>query len=110
MFDDLDLDLDTTPAEPSEDLLDIDLDEGIEYFTKSEAVADLINSQDPDLTYVSRDGIKWEAKSNADDDTKSDWTNIDGFQYLNEYSILEALENMIKVDASLVATITANLL
>lgn len=110
MFDDLDLDLDTAP-EPSFFLSDfIDLDEGIEYVTRAEAIADIITAQDPDLTYVSKDGVKWEAKSNADDITRSDWTNIEGFEYLNEYSILEALEIMVKADPSLVAKITENLL
>lgn len=108
MFD-LDLDLDTaTPCEDISDLLD-DLGD-VEYVSKSEAVKDLITSQDPDLTYVSRDGVKWECKSNSEDPKKSEWTNYNEYQFINAISILESLEQIMKTDKSLVSKITANLL
>ena len=114
MFDELDLDLDLdTVSEISDDtdLMDLCGTECVaEYVTKSEAIKDIINSQDPDLTYVSRDGIKWEAKSNSEDPAESDWTNYNEFYYLNGYSVLGALEEIFKKDSRLLDTIVSNLL
>ena len=107
MFDDLDVD--TAVENTEDDLLDLDLGD-VEYFTKTEAIADLISAQDPDLTYVSRDGVKWEARYNSEDPKKSEWTNHGDLQYLNEFSILESLEKMLKTDKSLIAKIASNLL
>lgn len=104
MFDDLDLDLDT--AEPSEDISDLldDLDD-VEYVTKAEAIADIINSQDPDLVYVSKDEVNWECKSKSEDPKKSEWTGHDNLFWLDEMSVLYAIEQLTKSDKKLMAKI-----
>ncbi|MGL6284736.1 MAG: hypothetical protein ACRC2J_20205 [Microcoleaceae cyanobacterium] len=46
-----------------------------EILTTEQAVLSIIESQDPDLVYVSTDETDWEARWKSDDPLKSDWTN-----------------------------------
>lgn len=115
MFDELDelddLDLDTVSTQqPSDDLLSLlDLDDDTDYVSKTEAVKELINEQDPDLVYVSKDGINWEMKYKSQDPKKSDWTGYNEYQWLDAESILGALEKMMKADSSLLNQIVAGI-
>lgn len=105
MFDDLDLDLGASATEVEDnisDLLDFDF---VEYVTKAEAVKDIIDSQDPDLVYVSKDEVKWECKSKSEDPKKTDWTGHNDLFWLDEMSVLVAIEQLTKNDKNLMAKI-----
>jgi len=70
----------------------------IELLTTQQAVLSIIQSQDPDLVYVSTDEIHWEARWKSQDPLKSDWTNHDDLYWLDEISILSAIESCINTN------------
>ncbi len=78
-----------------------------EILTTEQAVLSIIKSQDPDLVYISTDGIHWEHRWKHDDPRKSDWTNYDDLFCLDEISILTALESCIDQDTELLNDVTA---
>ena len=78
-----------------------------EILTTEQAVLSIIKSQDPDLVYISTDGINWEHRWKHDDPRKSDWTNYDDLLCLDEISILTALESCIDQDTELLNDVTA---
>jgi hypothetical protein len=67
-----------------------------EIFTTEQAVLSIIKSQDPDLVYVSTDEIHWEVRWKSEDPLKSDWTNHHDLFWLDEISILSAVESCIE--------------
>lgn len=113
MFDlDLDLDLDTVTATESDDLEGFDLDdllEDSECVTKTEAIKTLIEDQDPDLVYISKDGVNWFFKWKSQDPKKSGWTGYDKYSWLDAESILGALEKMMKADSNLLNRVVGNI-
>ena len=77
-----------------------------EYITKIEAIKNLIESQDPDLVYVSVDEIHWTDKLKSQDTTGSAWTNHPDYEFwLDEFSILRGLEKAIQNNPALLAQI-----
>lgn len=70
----------------------------IELLTTQQAVLSIIQSQDPDLVYVSTDEIHWEARWKSQDPLKSDWTNHHDLFWLDEISILGAIESCINTN------------
>ena len=79
-----------------------------EILTTEQAVISIIKSQDPDLVYISTDGIHWEHRWKHDDPRKSDWTNYDDLFCLDEISILSAIEICLDEDNELLNDITAH--
>jgi|GEM_PF-1798948 len=67
-----------------------------EIFTTEQAVLSIIESQDPDLVYVSTNEKDWEARWKSQDPLKSDWTNHHDLFWLDEISILSAVESCIE--------------
>lgn len=77
-----------------------------EYVTKIEVIKSLIESQDPDLVYVSVDEIHWTDKLKSQDATGSGWTNHPEYEFwLDEFTILGGLEKLIKDNPALLAQI-----
>lgn len=81
-----------------------------EYVTKEEAIKDLLYCQDPDLIYVSQDEINWEYRFKCDDPLKSDWTGAEyNFSWLDNESIVEAVDKLCKEDQTLLNKLIANI-
>jgi hypothetical protein len=80
-----------------------------EILTTEQAILSIIESQDPDLVYVSTDETHWEARWKSDDPLKSDWTNHHDLFWLDEISILTALESCINENRDLLNQITIHI-
>jgi hypothetical protein len=90
-------------------LQQIGVDAMTEIFTTEQAILSIIESQDPDLVYVSTDETNWEARWKSDDPLKSDWTNHHDLFWLDEISILTALETCINENRELLNQITTHI-